>query len=69
MVKRTKGNTQGKTWKWFKISAFPSLPHVFLCLFQPMHHLTLGRTRKENRIYGLKGFVEGRSKLDWEGLK
>jgi hypothetical protein len=29
----------------------------------------LGRTRKENRLYGLKGFVEGTSKLDEEGLK
>jgi hypothetical protein len=34
-----------------------------------VHHLTLGKTRKENRLYGLKGFVEGTNKLDQEGLK
>jgi len=29
--------TQGKTWDCIEISAFPSLPCVFLCLFRLMH--------------------------------
>lgn len=56
--------TKGKIWMHFQVS-----PCVFLCLFWPMRHLTLGRTIKENRLHGLKGFVEGTSRLDQEALK